>query len=478
VTAPARHSRRVLDGHGPLERNAMTPTSYDALVIGSGQAAPALAVRLAGHGWKTALVERGELGGTCVNNGCTPTKTLVASARAAWVARHAADFGVTVPGPVGIDWAAVHARMMKVVQGSRDGLRQWIAGTANLSLVPGEARFIAPDTMQVGDQALQAPRIFLNVGARPVVPDWIVQSGVPFLTSESLMALDVLPAHLLILGAGYIALEYAQVFARFGCAVTVIEHGKRLLPREDAEAADVVRRVLERDGVVFRIDADATALERDARGVALVVDGQRLVGSHVLVATGRRPNSEALALAQAGVACDPHGYIQVDDQLRTNVAGIWALGDVNGRGAFTHTAYNDYEIVAANLLDGDPRRVSDRVPAYALYTDPPLARIGMSRAAARASGLRVLVGHLPMTRVGRARERGETEGFMEALVDADTQRLLGATLLGIEADEAIHGLLDVMSAGLPYTAISRTMHIHPTVSELIPTMLQGLKPLE
>jgi len=456
----------------------MTPSSFDALVIGSGQAATPLAVRLAEHGWKTALVERGELGGTCVNNGCTPTKTLVASARAAWVARHAADFGVTIAGDIRIDYAAVHARMMKVVQQSRDGLGQWIRDTARLSLVQGQARFVDKDSVQVGDQVLRAPRIFLNVGARPIVPDWIAASGAPYLTSESLMDLQELPTHLVILGAGYISLEYAQVYARFGSAVTVIEHGDRLLPREDEEVAQTVRAVLERDGVRFRVGANATALERAGTGIALAVDGQRLAGSHLLVAIGRQPNTDALDLARAGVTCDAHGIVPVDDQLRTNVPGIWVLGDANGRGAFTHTSYNDYEIVAANLMDDDPRRVSDRVPAYALYTDPPLARIGMSRAAARQSGKRVLVGHLPMSRVGRARERGETDGFLEALVDADTQRLLGATLLGIEADEAIHCLLDVMSAGLPYTAILRTMHIHPTVSELIPTMLQTLKPLE
>ena len=456
----------------------MTTDTFDALVIGGGQAGPALAVRLAEHGWKTALVERGELGGTCVNNGCTPTKTLVASARAAWVARHAADFGVVISGAVTIDYAAVRARMMKVVQASRDSLGQWIAGTSNLSLVHGEARFAGPDTVQVGGRVLTAPRIFLNVGARPVVPDWIASSGVPFLTSESLMALEELPAHLVILGAGYISLEYAQVYARFGSRVTVVEHGARLLPREDDEVADTVKAVLERDGVRFLTGAGATALRRDGMGVALTVDGESVAGSHLLVATGRRPNTEALDLPRAGVTCDAHGSVPVDEQLRTNVPGIWALGDVNGRGAFTHTSYNDHEIVVANLLDDDPRRVGDRVPAYALYTDPPLARIGMSRAAARQSGKRVLVGHLPMARVGRARERGETDGYIEALVDADTNRILGATLLGIEADEAIHGLLDVMSAGLPYTAISRTMHIHPTVSELIPTMLQSLKPLE
>ena len=455
----------------------MTTSSFDALVIGSGQAGPALAVRLAGHGWKTALVERGPFGGTCVNNGCTPTKTLVASARAAWVARHAADFGVTIAGPVTIDYAAVRARMNQVVQASRDSLAHWFAGTANLETLHGEARFTAPDTVQAGERTLQAPRIFLNTGARPVVPAWIAASGAPFLTSESLMALAELPERLVILGAGYIALEYAQVYARFGCAVTVIEHGPRLLPREDDAAAQVIRAALERDGVRFLLGADATALERDGTGIALTVDGRRLAGSHLLVAIGRQPNVEALDLARAGVTCDARGHVRVDDQLRTDVPGIWALGDVNGRGAFTHTSYNDYEIVVANLLDDDPRRVTDRVPAYALYTDPPLARIGMARAEAKASGKRVLVGHLPMARVGRARERGETDGYLEALVDAQTQRILGATLVGIEADEAIHCLLDAMSADLPYTAISRTMHIHPTVSELIPTMLQSLEPL-
>ena len=455
----------------------MTTSSLDAIVIGTGQAGPALAVRLAGHGWRTAIVERGEFGGTCVNNGCTPTKTLVASARAAWVARHAADYGVTLAGPVGIDYAAVRARMHKVVQASRDGLGHWFDATGNLSVVHGEARFVAPDTVQVGERTLQAPRIFLNTGARPVVPEWIAASNVPFLTSESLMALADLPVRLVILGAGYIALEYAQVYARFGCDVTVIEHGPRLLPREDEEAARVIRSVLERDGVHFLVGANATQLERDGAGIALTVDGRRLAGSHLLVAIGRQPNTEALDLARAGVTLDARGFVHVDDQLRTDVPGIWALGDVNGRGAFTHTSYNDFEIVAANLLDNDPRKVSDRIEAYALYIDPPLGRAGMTRAAAKKSGRRVLMGRRPMTRVGRAVEKGETQGFMEILVDADTKDILGCAVLGPGGDEAVHCVLDLMYAKAPIATLQRAVHIHPNVAELLPTIAQELKPL-
>ena len=458
----------------------MDELSFDALVVGAGQAGPSLAVRLAQHGWRTAIVERGELGGTCVNNGCTPTKTLVASARVAHLARRAADFGIRVPGPVEVDFPAVMARAHAVVQGSRDGLGDWLRGTPGLEWVRGEARFESAGTLRLCDgRALRAPRVFLNVGARAIVPDWIVRSGAPFLTNETILGLSALPAHLVILGGGYIALEYAQVFRRFGSAVTVLEHGPRFLPREDAQAADAVRAVLEGEGIAIRLGVAASSLSNTASGIALGLDGgERIEGSHLLVAIGRRPNSDTLDLARAGIAPAADGTIRVDEQLRTAVPGIWALGDVNGRGAFTHTSYNDYEIVAANLLDGDPRRAGDRIPVHALFTDPPLARIGMNRTAARASGKRVLVGHLPMTRVGRATERGETAGFMEALVDADTQALLGATLFGIEADEVIHGLLDVMAAGLPCTSIARTMHIHPTVSELVPTMLQDLRPLD
>ena len=457
----------------------MNPEPFDAVVVGAGQAGPSLAVRLAAHGWRTALVERAELGGTCVNSGCMPTKTLVASARVAHLARRAADFGIRLAGPVEVDFPAVMARAHAVTQESRDSLAEWLRNTPKLEWIRAEARFESPDTLRLSDgRWLRSPRIFLNVGARAVVPDWIAASGVPFLTNETILGLAALPAHLVILGGGYIALEYAQVFRRLGSAVTVLEHGPRFLPREDADAADAVRAVLEREGVAIRLGVDAVALEPAAAGVSLALaGGERIEGSRLLVAIGRRPNADTLDLEHAGLAPEANGTIAVDDQLRTRVPGIWAVGDVNGRGAFTHTSFNDHEIVVANLLEDDPRRAGDRIPVYALFTDPPLARIGISKAAARAAGRPVLVGRMPMTRVGRAKERAETDGFMEVLVDAGTKKILGATLFGIEGDEVIHGLLDVMAAGLPCTTIARTMHIHPTVSELVPTLLQDLKPL-
>jgi len=476
----------------------MSILERDAIVVGAGQAGPSLAVRLASSGLKTVLVERGELGGTCVNNGCTPTKTLVASARVAHLARRAADFGVVIGGGVTIDAKAVRERALAVVRDSRDGLGTWLRETPGLELVRGEARFTSANALRVGASELRAPRIFLNVGARPVVPDWVARSGVPFLTNETILGLDEIPEHLVILGAGYISLEYAQIHRRFGARVTLIEHGPRFLPREDEDTAAAVRAVLEGEGIAIRTGLSGTALRAGAGGRGIVLDvaasdpqsagpqgadGGRIEGSHLLVAIGRRPNTDALGLAEAGITTGPGGVIQVDDELRTNLPHVWALGDANGRGAFTHTSYNDYEIVAANLLgDGPRRRVSDRIPAYALYTDPPLARIGMNkdaaREAARTRGLRVQVARRPMTRVARAVERGETAGFMEALVDAGSGRLLGATIFGVEGDEVIHSLLDVMAAGQPAAAIARTMHVHPTVSELVPTMLQELQPLE
>ncbi len=457
-------------------------TSFDAIVIGAGQAGPSLAVRLAASGLKTALIERTHLGGTCVNDGCIPTKTLVASARAAHVARRGAEFGVIVPGPVSVDMKAVKARKDAVVAQSVNGLTDWLTGTANLSLVSGTARFTGPHDLDVDGRALHAPKIFINVGGHATLPDWPGMADVPVLTNTSMMQLDVLPDHLLIVGGSYIGLEFAQIYRRFGSKVTVIEHGDRLISREDPEVSKEVQAILEREGVEFVLSARAATVSKSADGLICVTlssagDARSLKGSHMLAAVGRKPNTEGLGLESAGVECDTRGFIKTDEHLRTNIEGVWALGDVNGRGAFTHTSYNDFEIVAANLFDNEPRRTSDRIAAYALFIDPPLGRVGQTEAEVRATGRPALVGMMPMSRVGRARERGETQGFMKVLVDTQTERILGAALLGIEGDEVVHLLLDAMAAGVSYKAIHRTMHIHPTVSELIPTLLGSLKPL-
>jgi pyruvate/2-oxoglutarate dehydrogenase complex dihydrolipoamide dehydrogenase (E3) component len=459
-------------------------TPFDAIVIGSGQAGPFLAARLAEAGMKTALVEREHLGGTCVNDGCIPTKTLIASARAAHVARRAAQYGVHVGGPVSVDMAAVKARKDRVVGQSIDGLAKWLHDIEKLRLVWGHARFVGPHAVEVtsesGTQVLEAPKIFINVGGRAVLPDWPGIGDVKVLTNTSMMGIDELPEHLIVVGGSYIGLEFAQMYRRFGSRVTVIEYGDRLISREDPDVSREVQAILEREGVKFHLAVHCAKVTATSGGtrirIALNAGGtaHEVEGSHLLAAVGRRPNTDDLGLARAGIGTDARGFIKVDDQLRTNVDGIWALGDVNGRGAFTHTSYNDHEIVVANLLENDPRRVSDRIPAYALFTDPPLGRVGMTETEARASGRRVLAGLMPMSRVGRAKERGETQGFMKVVVDADTEHILGAALLCIEGDEIVHSLLDVMAAGASYKVIQRSVPIHPTVSELIPTLLGQL----
>jgi pyruvate/2-oxoglutarate dehydrogenase complex dihydrolipoamide dehydrogenase (E3) component len=457
------------------------PENFDAIVIGTGQAGPSLAVRLAKAGRKTAIIERKLFGGTCVNVGCIPTKTLVASARAAYVARHAADYGVHIEGPINVDMRKVKARKDAVVAQSNHGVTQWLKGTPGLTVIEGHARFESPHSVRVGERLLQSEQIFINTGGRAVVPDIPGVHDVPHLNNSSMMDVDFLPAHLLIIGGSYIGLEFAQMYRRFGSEVTVIETGSRLIGREDPEVSEAIRDILAGEGIRFHLGAANLRLDRSGNDIELKLEtaagAQTLTASHLLLATGRRPNTDDLGLTSTGLKLDARGYIEVDEQLRTSVPGLWALGDVNGRGAFTHTSYNDYEIVAANLLDHDPRRVSDRIPAYALFIDPPLGRVGMSEAEVRKSGKPALVGTMPMRRVGRANERGETAGFMKVLVDAQSKKILGASLLGIEGDEAIHCILDVMYAGAPYTTIQRAVHIHPTVSELIPTLLGDLKPL-
>jgi pyruvate/2-oxoglutarate dehydrogenase complex dihydrolipoamide dehydrogenase (E3) component len=451
---------------------------FDAIIVGAGQAGPPLAGRLTQAGQTVAVIERKLVGGTCVNYGCIPTKTLVASAHAAHLARRGAEYGVGT-GEISIDMAKVKSRKDKVMLGDRHGVESWLAGMEGCTFIRGHARFEDPHTISVDGRMLGADRIFLNVGGRAVAPDMPGLSDIDYMTNVGILELDTVPEHLVIIGGSYIALEFAQMYRRFGARVTVIEKGPRLTSREDEDVSATIKEILEAEGIDVVVDANAIRFtKRDNSFDVIPRDGAApITGSHLLMAVGRQPNTDDLGLENAGVETDKRGYIVVDDQLRTNVEHIWAMGDCNGRGAFTHTSYNDFEIVAANLLDDDPRRVSDRVTTYALYIDPPLGRAGMTVDQVRKSGRKALVGKRPMTRVGRAVEKGETQGFMKVVVDAETEEILGAAILGVGGDEVIHAIIDIMTAKKPYTAISRTMHIHPTVSELVPTMLQEMKPL-
>jgi pyruvate/2-oxoglutarate dehydrogenase complex dihydrolipoamide dehydrogenase (E3) component len=456
--------------------------NYDAIIIGTGQSGPALARRLVAAGQKVAIIERKLFGGTCVNTGCTPTKTLVASAYAAHVARRAADYGVKIERPVKVDMKAVKARKDAVVAASRDGLEQSLKTLEGCTVYEGHGRFVAAKKVEVNASELAAERIFLNVGGRAAIPPIPGLDQVPYLTNSSMMDVDFLPPHLVILGGSYVGLEFAQTYRRFGSEVTVIEAGPRLIGREDEDVSQAVADFLKEEGIDVRAGSKVIGVEKQGNSIAVKIESagktSQIVGTHLLVAVGRRPNTDDLGLDKAGIATDAHGYIQVDDQLRTSVAGIWAMGDCNGRGAFTHTSWNDYEIVASNLLDNDHRRVSDRITAYALYTDPPLGRAGMTETEVRKSGKPALIWTLAMETVSRAIERGETKGFMKILVDRDSKQILGASFLGLAGDEVVHSVLDIMYAKAPYTVIQRAMHIHPTVSELVPTLLGQLKPLQ
>jgi pyruvate/2-oxoglutarate dehydrogenase complex dihydrolipoamide dehydrogenase (E3) component len=453
---------------------------FDAIIVGAGQAGPALAGRLTGAGQSVAVIERKHVGGTCVNTGCKPTKTMVASAYAARLAQRGAEYGVATGGAVSIEMAVVVARARKVILDSRQGNERWLSSMKGLTLLRGHARFEAPGRIRVGDEVLEAPRIFLNVGGRAAIPDLQGLRDVPYLTNTEMVALKTVPRHLVIVGGSYIGLEFAQMFRRFGAAVTIVEMAPRLIAREDEAVSEAIRDILAAEGIAIRTSATCIRLARHNDGVSVGVDCREgppdIVGSHVLLATGRRPNTDDLGLDAAGIEVDARGYIKVGEDLATSASGVWALGDCNGRGAFTHTAWNDYEIVAANLLDGDHRRVSDRILGYALYIDPPLGRVGMTEAHARALGRPLLVATRPMTQVGRAVEKGETQGFMTMIADADTHRILGAAILGTGGDEAIHSILNLMNAGQPITTLRWAMPIHPTVSELLPTLAATLAP--
>ena len=456
---------------------------FDAIIIGTGQSGPSLAARLTRVGMKVAIIERKLFGGTCVNVGCIPTKTLVASARAAYMARRGADFGVVIDGDIAVDMRQVKARKDGVVRQSNEGVTNWLKNMENLTVYEGHGRLTGANSVRVNGEVLGADKIILNVGARAAVPNMPGLDEVDdYLTNSSMMDVDFLPEHLLVVGGSYIGLEFAQMYRRFGSRVTVVEMGDRLISRDDEDVSAAVKEILENEGIDVRLNAECISARKSGGRIAINLScdpgPDEVFGSHLLLAVGRRPNTHDLGVEEAGLEIDARGFITVDDQLRTNVPGIWAIGDVNGRGAFTHTSYNDYEILAANLLDDDPRRISDRITAYALYVDPPLGRVGMTEREVRATGRPALVGRMAMARVGRARERSETQGFMKILIDAETKRILGAGILGIGGDEIIHSLLDVMYADAPYTVIQRAVHIHPTVTELIPTMLGDLKPLE
>jgi pyruvate/2-oxoglutarate dehydrogenase complex dihydrolipoamide dehydrogenase (E3) component len=460
-------------------------TKFDAVVIGTGQSGPALAVRLAGAGQKVAIIERNRFGGTCVNTGCMPTKTLVASAYAAHLARRAADYGVVIDSAITVDMKRVKARKDAIAANASENIEQWLKGIPNLTVIQRHARFDSPKSVRVDDDVLEADRIFINVGGRALVPGIPGLDQVKYLTNSTMMDVDFLPEHLIILGGSYIGLEFGQMYRRFGAQVTIIEKTSQIIGREDPEVSEGVADILRNEGVRIETGADCIRVQKRGTHTALTLDcageSREIVGSHLLLAMGRVPNTDDLGLERAGIKTDERGYIVVDDELRTNLPNVWAIGDCNGRGAFTHTSYNDYEIVADNLLGEDGKRevrkVTDRVTAYALFIDPPLGRIGMSDADIRKSGRRALVGTRPMSRVNRAVEKGEMQGFIKIAVDADTKEILGAAILGVGGDEAIHCILDVMYAKAPYTVLRRAVHIHPTVAELIPTVLGELTPM-
>ena len=455
--------------------------SYDAIVIGTGQAGPSLAARLSGVGMRVAVIEQGKFGGTCVNTGCIPTKTLVASAYAARLAQRAREYGVEIGGTVRVDMPRVKARKDEVSGKSRQGVEKWMRSLAHAAVYQGHARFVSRKTVGVNDDLLTADRIFINVGGRPLVPAWATVDALPYLTNVSMMDVDFVPEHLIVIGGSYVGLEFGQMYRRFGSRVTIIEMTSRLIAREDEDVSQGVQEILEQEGIEVRHDAECFAVSKDGSGVAVNVrcasGSPKVFGSHLLLAVGRVPNTDDLGLEAAGIETDQRGYIVVDEQLRTTNPDVCALGDCNGKGAFTHTSYNDYEIVADNLLNNGGRKWTDRITAYALFIDPPLGRVGMTETEVKRSGVQALAAKRPMTRVGRAIEKGETQGFMKVVVDAGNKRILGASILGTSGDEAVHSLLDAMYAGLPYTAVQRGVRIHPTVSELIPTLLGDLQPL-
>lgn len=455
--------------------------NYDAIVIGSGQGGNPLCYTLAEHGWTVALVEKSFLGGTCVNTGCTPTKTMVASAQVAYYARSAARWGVRA-GPVSVDLSFVVDRKNAVVRQWRDGVERSVARRANLHLYRGYARFLSSHEVQVETETLQSNRIFIDTGARPHPPKIAGLDAVNYLTNESLMEIRDLPEHLIVLGGGYVGLEFGQMFRRFGSRVTLVHRGPQILPQEDEDTAKGVQKALAEEGVEFRINSNTVHVEKSGTQVALTAEttGRRetISGSHLLVATGRRPNTDDLGIDKAGIEIDDRGYIKVNSRLETNVPGIWALGDVKGGPAFTHISYNDYQIIFGNLIEGKNLGIANRYVPYSLFTDPQLGRVGITEKQARASGRKLKIGSYPMSKVARAIERNETAGFMKVIVDAENDRILGATILSSEGGELVQILGVLMMAGAPYTVLKGAVYIHPTLAEGFFGLMESVKPVQ
>lgn len=449
--------------------------NFDYIIIGSGQSGVPLAFSLSKKG-TVAIVEKSFLGGTCVNNGCIPTKAYVASARRMWDAFHGDALGIEIPDGTKANLEKIKARKDKLVHESRFGIEKSLTSNENITLYKAEAYFLSDYVVQVGDTAITAKKIFINVGARAGVPP--AYAGVPFYTNENILEIKDIPKHLIIIGGSYIGLEFGQIFRRFGSEVTIIESHEKLIAKEDDTVCDAVAEILKIEGIQLMFNAkEIAAIENNQDGISVTIDKSEIKGSHLLLAVGRLPNTDTLRIENTHLEVDEKNYIKVNDYCQTNVEGIFAIGDCNGKGAFTHTSYNDFQIVESFLLSKKERKISDRITTYGLFIDPPLGRIGMTKKEALEKGYEVLVAHRPMTKVGRAKEKGESLGFMEAVIDAKTNLFLGACVLGVGGDEIINGITNLMYGKQPYTVFRDAVHIHPTVSELIPTMLETLKPI-
>lgn len=452
----------------------------DAIIIGTGQAGPPLAGKLAGNGYKTAIIEKDQYGGTCVNVGCTPTKAYVASARRAWVAKNSADLGISIEGNVRVDLGKIKSRKDDLVKESRSGLKDFLENRDNLTVYNGDASFTGPKTVEVNGEELEADQIFINVGTKPRIPDGF--ENIEHLTNASILELEEIPEHLIIVGGGYIGLEFGQMFKRFGSEVTIIDRNDMLLHNEDADIAEAITDIIQKEGITVRLSAECISSKKKKGEIVVDLDCEEdentVIGSHVLIAAGRIPSTDALGLAEAGIKTNDQGYINVTEHLETNIKNVFALGDCNGEGAFTHTAYNDYQIMSSHLFDDGNRTLSDRFTCYAAFMDPPVARVGFNEKQVKEKGIKARMAIWPMSRVARAKEMGETQGMLKIIIEAETDKILGATFLGTGADEYIHAIIDMMYANAPYTTIRDAVHIHPTVSELIPTMLEELEPLE